>query len=132
MTKVDEDDNSSDMKKTDNDGGDAMTDATMSATTNSKDENDVQIAKSSSTNEDDEDMEGNSDEKKGEDEAKEDDGKTPEERAKEEKENEEAEKKRIEELKKKYADWPLRDVKEPHENDVMYGRGGESNTNEHI
>jgi hypothetical protein len=25
---------------------------------------------------------------------------------------------------KKYENWPLRDVKEPHENDVLYGRGG--------
>jgi hypothetical protein len=27
--------------------------------------------------------------------------------------------------KKKYADWPIRDIKEPHDNDVLYGRGGE-------
>jgi hypothetical protein len=27
--------------------------------------------------------------------------------------------------KKKYADWPFRNIKEPHENDVLYGRGGE-------
>lgn len=39
----------------------------------------------------------------------------------------EAEIKRIAELKKKYADWPLRNIKEPHENDVMYGRGGGTN-----
>jgi hypothetical protein len=26
--------------------------------------------------------------------------------------------------KKKYENWPLRDIKEPHENDVLYGRGG--------
>ena len=26
--------------------------------------------------------------------------------------------------KKKYTDWPLRDIKEPHEHDVLYGRGG--------
>jgi hypothetical protein len=25
----------------------------------------------------------------------------------------------------KYKDWPLRDIKEPHDNDVLYGRGGE-------
>lgn len=25
------------------------------------------------------------------------------------------------------SDWPLRDVKEPHKNDVLYGRGGKSN-----
>jgi hypothetical protein len=28
------------------------------------------------------------------------------------------------EEKKKYANWPLRDIKEPHPNDVLYGRGG--------
>lgn len=27
--------------------------------------------------------------------------------------------------RKKYADWPFRDIKEPHANDVLYGRGGE-------
>lgn len=26
--------------------------------------------------------------------------------------------------KTKYENWPLRDIKEPHENDVLYGRGG--------
>jgi hypothetical protein len=25
---------------------------------------------------------------------------------------------------KKYENWPLRDIKEPHEHDVLYGRGG--------
>ena len=49
------------------------------------------------------------------------------EKEKESKEAEEAEKKRIEELKIKYKDWPLKDIKEPHENDVMYGRGGGTN-----
>ena len=29
-----------------------------------------------------------------------------------------------EEMKLKYADWPYRDIKEPHPNDVLYGRGG--------
>jgi hypothetical protein len=29
-----------------------------------------------------------------------------------------------EEDKKKYANWPFRDIKEPHANDVLYGRGG--------
>ena len=29
--------------------------------------------------------------------------------------------------KKKYAHWPMRDIKEPHQNDVMYGRGGGTN-----
>lgn len=55
------------------------------------------------------------------------DTRTPEEKEKEAKEKEEAEKKRIEELKIKYKDWPLKDIKEPHENDVMYGRGGGTN-----
>lgn len=27
----------------------------------------------------------------------------------------------------KYKNWPLRDIKEPHENDVLYGRGGGTN-----
>jgi len=26
---------------------------------------------------------------------------------------------------KKYVDWPVRNIKEPHNNDVLYGRGGE-------
>ena len=60
-------------------------------------------------------------------EADDSDGKTQEEKDKESKEAEEAEKKRIEELKIKYKDWPLKDIKEPHENDVMYGRGGGTN-----
>ena len=29
-----------------------------------------------------------------------------------------------EEMKLKYANWPYRDIKEPHANDVLYGRGG--------
>ena len=29
--------------------------------------------------------------------------------------------------RKKYENWPLKDIKEPHENDVMYGRGGGTN-----
>merc|ERR1711933_311874 len=52
---------------------------------------------------------------------------TKEEKDKETKEKEEAEKKRIEELKEKYKDWPLKGIKEPHDNDVMYGRGGGTN-----
>ena len=42
-------------------------------------------------------------------------------------EDEETKKKREAELKEKYKDWPLRGIKEPHENDVMYGRGGGTN-----
>lgn len=56
-----------------------------------------------------------------------DDSTTQEEKNKEAKEKEEAEKRRIEELKIKYKDWPLKDVTDPHENDVMYGRGGGTN-----
>jgi hypothetical protein len=53
--------------------------------------------------------------------------KEPEKSEEEKMQEEEEEKKRIAELKKKYADWPLRDIKEPHEHDVMYGRGGGTN-----
>ena len=80
---------------------------------------------------DSDDTMGSPEEKKessdAETEADEADDKSPEEKEKEAKEKEEAEKKRIEELKIKYKDWPLKDVKEPHENDVMYGRGGGTN-----
>ena len=55
------------------------------------------------------------------------DTRTQEEKDKEAKEKEEADKKKIEELKLKYKDWPLKGIKEPHENDVMYGRGGGTN-----
>ena len=30
--------------------------------------------------------------------------------------------------RRKYSDWPVRDIKEPHNNDVLYGRGGKFNT----
>jgi hypothetical protein len=30
------------------------------------------------------------------------------------------------EERQKYANWPLKDIKEPHPNDVLYGRGGSS------
>ena len=43
------------------------------------------------------------------------------------KDTEEMDEKKKEELRKKYANWPLRNIKEPHENDVMYGRGGGTN-----
>ena len=42
-------------------------------------------------------------------------------------ETEEEKKKKAEANKKKYANWPLRGIKEPHENDVLYGRGGGTN-----
>jgi hypothetical protein len=45
----------------------------------------------------------------------------------EEKEDEVEKKKKEEELRKKFADWPLKGIKEPHEHDVMYGRGGGTN-----
>ena len=37
---------------------------------------------------------------------------------------EEAKEEPTEEERKKYANWPLKDIKEPHPNDVLYGRGG--------
>jgi hypothetical protein len=51
----------------------------------------------------------------------------PKEKETEEKEETEEEKQKREELKKKYANWPLKNIKEPHDNDVMYGRGGGTN-----
>lgn len=42
-------------------------------------------------------------------------------------EEEEAKKQREAELKEKYKDWPVKNIKEPHDNDVMYGRGGGTN-----
>jgi hypothetical protein len=44
----------------------------------------------------------------------------------EEQETEEAAPQLTEEERKKYANWPLKDIKEPHPNDVLYGRGGTS------
>jgi hypothetical protein len=32
-----------------------------------------------------------------------------------------------EEQKKEYLNWPLHEIKEPHEHDVLYGRGGGTN-----
>jgi len=55
------------------------------------------------------------------------DERSEEEKEREAQEKEEAEKKRIEELREKYKDWPMNNIKEPHENDVMYGRGGGTN-----
>mmetsp|Transcript_26091 Transcript_26091/g.61972 ORF Transcript_26091/g.61972 Transcript_26091/m.61972 type:complete len:808 (+) Transcript_26091:275-2698(+) len=57
----------------------------------------------------------------------EEDEETKQKRLEEDKAKEEAEKKRIEELKKKFANWPLRSIKEVHDHDVMYGRGGGTN-----
>lgn len=65
---------------------------------------------------------------KKEDESKnEDNDSKDEEDGKSDDEDEETKKKREAELKEKYKDWPLRGIKEPHENDVMYGRGGGTN-----
>ncbi|KAG7350302.1 hypothetical protein IV203_009662 [Nitzschia inconspicua] len=134
-----DDGNHSDMKKTDQD---IMTDATISASSNNNNNKDEKIDEEPKpASEDDEkddavmkDNDDDTDEKTSKEEdsnnKKEDtinDGKSPEENAAEEKKKDEAEKQRIEELKKKYANWPLRDIKEPHENDVMYGRGGGTN-----
>jgi hypothetical protein len=47
-----------------------------------------------------------------------------------EEEEEEPPKKKVElteEQKKEYLNWPLREIKEPHEHDVLYGRGGGTN-----
>jgi len=55
------------------------------------------------------------------------DTRTPEEKVQEAKEKEEAEKERIEERKIRYKNWPLKGIKEPHEHDVLYGRGGGTN-----
>lgn len=65
--------------------------------------------------------------KKGDDNNKQDENSKDEEEAKSDDEDEETKKKREAELKEKYKDWPLRGIKEPHENDVMYGRGGGTN-----
>jgi hypothetical protein len=43
------------------------------------------------------------------------------------KEDEETKKKREAELKEKYKNWPQKEIKEPHDNDIMYGRGGGTN-----
>jgi hypothetical protein len=137
---------SSDVKKM----KDATLEATISSsTTNSKDEeeekekeeddNDIPVRPKSSPDqiddipmeEEEEDREDKIKNNNDQDEEKKDnnDGKIspPEETTGDEKEKEEAEKKRIEDLKKKYANWPLREVHEPHDNDVLYGRGGKSN-----
>lgn len=75
---------------------------------------------------DDEQKEEDEDDKMTDAEKEEKAKKEKEEKERKEKEAE-AERKRIEELKKKYANWPLRGIKDPHENDVMYGRGGGTN-----
>jgi len=58
------------------------------------------------------------------------DTRTQEEKDREAEEEKVAEKKRIDALKLKYKDWPLKDITTPHDHDVMYGRGG--GTNHHI
>lgn len=102
---------------------DAMTDPTVPATAAAKSE---AVAVNQDENSNGDNTKDSSDEKKtdAEEDSKEGKEKEPEKSEEEKKAEAEAEKKRIEELKKKYADWPLRDIKEPHDNDVMYGRGG--------
>eukprot|EP00934_Nitzschia_sp_Nitz4_P006310 Nitzschia sp. Nitz4//scaffold17_size182527//137924//140248//NITZ4_001875-RA/size182527-snap-gene-0.283-mRNA-1//1//CDS//3329539403//6300//frame0 len=51
----------------------------------------------------------------------------PQAQQQEEPQQEQPSKQEQEELRKKYANWPLRGIKEPHDNDVMYGRGGGTN-----
>lgn len=43
------------------------------------------------------------------------------------KEDKKNDKKEQELRKKKYANWPMHDIKDPHPNDVLYGRGGGTN-----
>lgn len=46
---------------------------------------------------------------------------------KDEAKEKEAPEKKEKSPKKKTQNWPLREIKEPHENDVLYGRGGGTN-----
>ena len=65
---------------------------------------------------------GNSEDKESEEkESTEDDPQPPEPPKKTKKELEEEARKR----KEKYKDWPMKNIDEPHNNDVLYGRGGE-------
>lgn len=107
------------VKSTLSDGDDTSTKATEE-----NDSDDTMESKSSEAKKDD-----NSDAETDVDDSgsSNEDAMTKEEKEKEAKEKEEAEKKRIEELKIKYKDWPRKGIKEPHENDVMYGRGGGTN-----
>ena len=123
--------------KTDTPSDDAMTDAASSTTaavetnnTKSESTDAVQPEKGDENPNDkktDAEMSKSDEKEESKDEKKEEESKEPEKSDEEKKAEEEAEKKRIAELKLKYKDWPLRDVKEPHENDVMYGRGGGTN-----
>ena len=64
------------------------------------------------------------------DEKKEEEDDSNEEKDEESKEvNEEEEKRKKEEeeaLREKYKDWPMKNISEVHDNDVLYGRGGKS------
>lgn len=40
------------------------------------------------------------------------------------KEEEERQQQELEALREKYKDWPMKSIEEPHDNDVLYGRGG--------
>ena len=59
----------------------------------------------------------------GENKMKDDKAEEPEEKEKKDERTEEEK----EAARKKYENWPLKNIKEPHENDVMYGRGGGTN-----
>ncbi|KAI2512369.1 hypothetical protein MHU86_2031 [Fragilaria crotonensis] len=85
------------------------------------DDNDDEAEDDAEDDADGDDEEGEKSEKKSDSEAQAPSHKSDEKAAtKKTKEEEEA-------RKKKYANWPMRDIKEPHQNDVMYGRGGGTN-----
>lgn len=95
--------------------------------TKATDENDSDSTMDTRESSDEKPGNENDDKNEEEGDAATEDNRTQEEKDEEAKEKEKAEKGRIEELKKKYKDWPLRGIKEPHDNDVMYGRGGGTN-----
>ena len=113
-TSIDETDADADADDGDDDGDDDDDDGSTKeeTTENNNDAN-------NDGDKDDNDAESAADEIK--------DNRSQDEKDKEAKEKGEAENKRIQELKEKYKDWPLKDIKEPHEHDVMYGRGGGTN-----
>lgn len=85
------------------------------------DDNDDEAEDDAEDDADGDDEEGEKSEKKSDSEAQAPSPKSDDKAAtKKTKEEEEA-------RKKKYANWPMRDIKEPHQNDVMYGRGGGTN-----
>jgi hypothetical protein len=106
--------------------GDDDTSANNDTSTNTTEANDSDSTMGSSDTKKDGGSDAETDAETDAESAKED-TRIQEEKDKDAKEKEAAEKKRIEKLKIKYKDWPLKDIKKPHENDVMYGRGGGTN-----